>query len=229
MVGVVGEHRSAEQQQDQSQSLHRRTPSFGYRPAIPDAFCLLKFSAYDETTDSIWCRKGSIALLRRCRQRERSDHDDWHNLIYAHFLFLDFRRGPIEARPCRDLGNGIYVGRGMLRAIQAPRVTTRFHHGGKNALPVFGLRGLIRLTLLEIIFRHSSFFLCPIAGRCASQHRNASLVHAPVYKSEIGGFPVCPEIRLSAQSEVSMQNLSPVDVPKSGRYCLQKVPKGAAA
>jgi hypothetical protein len=27
------------------------------RPAIPDAFCLLKFSAYDETTDSIWCRK----------------------------------------------------------------------------------------------------------------------------------------------------------------------------
>jgi hypothetical protein len=57
MVGVVGEHGSAEQQQDQSQSLHRRTPSFGYRPAIPDAFCLLKFSAYDETTDSIWCRK----------------------------------------------------------------------------------------------------------------------------------------------------------------------------
>ena len=28
-------------------------------------------------------------------------------------------------------------------------------------------------------------FLSPITWKCASQHRNASLVHAPVYKSDI--------------------------------------------
>jgi hypothetical protein len=44
--------------------------------------------------------------------------------------------------------------------------------------------------------RGSSFvigpFPFPITGKCASQHGNASLVHARVYKSEIEGFPGPP-------------------------------------
>jgi hypothetical protein len=51
---------------------------------------LLKFSAYNETTDLNLVPQGSIALLRRCRQCE-NNHDDWHNLIRAFkSLFLTF-------------------------------------------------------------------------------------------------------------------------------------------
>jgi hypothetical protein len=61
------------------------------------------------------------------------------------------------------------------------------------------------LTLLKIIFHHSSFFLCsPINGKCASPHRNAIPLHASVYRSEIGGIP----IRLKVVRQLPRNNIA---------------------
>jgi len=59
------------------------------------------------------------------------------------------------------------------------------HHYARNRHFGAGLRVTGDTLTFLGIFRHGSVSLqSPIAGKCASQHRKASLIHASVYKSE---------------------------------------------
>src|SRR5579863_538383 len=78
----------------------------------------------------------------------------------------------------------------------ADALNTTIRQAG-TSVPVFGVRGLRRRPFLRSSFFIVLFSFCsPLNGKCASLHGNAIPVHASVYRSEIGGPPICPKVVL---------------------------------